>query len=108
MNTGDTRATWHGRGRLDSTAVIGPLQLRDVELVHAPDRCHDPARPGSTWSCIISPTTDGVTLYFIGSSSISVCHFYATFGVSQAKSDRPIKALENTGPLAFTQIEEAS
>jgi len=27
-------------------------------------------------------------LYFIGSSSISVCHFYATFGVSQAKSDR--------------------
>jgi len=47
MNTGDTRATWHGRGRLDSTAVIGPLQLRDVELVHAQDRCHDPARPGS-------------------------------------------------------------
>ena len=28
--------------------------------------------------------------------------------VSQAKSDRPIKALENTSPLAFTQIEEAS
>jgi len=72
MNTGDTRATWHGRGRLDSTAVIGPLQLRDVELVHAQDRCHDPARPGSILILHHLAMTDGVTLYFIGSSSISV------------------------------------
>ena len=39
-------------------------------------------------------------------SNLAVCHFFATFGVSQAKSDRPIKTLENTNPLAFTQIEE--
>jgi hypothetical protein len=39
-------------------------------------------------------------------SNLAVCHLFATFGVSQAKSDRPIKALENTSPLAFTQIEE--
>ena len=39
-------------------------------------------------------------------SNSAVCHLFGTFGVSQAKSDRPIKALENTSPMAFTQIEE--
>jgi hypothetical protein len=38
--------------------------------------------------------------------NFAVCLLFGTFGVSQAESDRPIKALENTSPLAFTQIEE--
>jgi hypothetical protein len=47
MKTGATRVTWHWRGSLKSLAVIGPFQIRDVELVHAQDRRHDPARPSS-------------------------------------------------------------
>ena len=39
-------------------------------------------------------------------SNSAVCHLFGTFCVSQAKSDRPIKALENTSLMAFTQIEE--
>ena len=38
--------------------------------------------------------------------NFAVCFLFGTFGVSQAESDRPIKALENTSPLAFTEIEE--
>ena len=46
-------------GRLGSLAVIGPLQIRDVELVRAHDRRDDVTVLKASWSCIISPMMDG-------------------------------------------------